>query len=265
VGSAFKLYVLGAMLAEHVEWSRVFYLKEAHGALPGGSLRGWPGGSPLTAHTLAALMISENDNTAADLLIDSIGRRNIEGDLQKLGHSNPGLMRPLLKSSEMSRLKGDTGAALGYLNLPLADKYLFLAKSALKPLNAAALKTSPLGTDKVEWHASPADLCRLMEYVQGKGDKRALEILAITPPPASNPGTEAGGGVNLGPGTGPGRFSYVGYKGGSGPGLLSMTWLLKGGGNVWYCLSASWNGEKADSEETKFAELLQSVLRADWD
>ena len=249
VGSSFKLYVLGAVLEEGPAWTKIFYLKDENKSLPTGRLQNWPDGAPLTIHTLATMMISESDNTAADLLIEAVGRQTLEGRLQKLGHSNPALMRPFLKTSEMFRLKSDTESALKYMNLPLEDQYVYLSALADRPLKAEALKKSPFGIDKIEWLASPADLCRLMEYFYKKDDIQALDIMAM----------------NTGLDLPPGRFFYAGYKGGSEPGVLNMTWLLKNKKNDWYCLSASWNNEKTDLDENKFFELMQSALRADWE
>lgn len=86
VASAFKLLVLAA-LREEVEagrraWDEVVRLEEAWKSLPSGLLQGWPEGSPLTLHTLAALMISLSDNTATDALIALLGR-------ERLGPSPP--------------------------------------------------------------------------------------------------------------------------------------------------------------------------------
>ncbi|MCX5785120.1 MAG: serine hydrolase [Elusimicrobia bacterium] len=249
IGSAFKLYVLGALLEEGTEWEKIIYLKDEQKSLPSGRLQNWPDGAPLTVHTLAAMMISESDNTAADLLIDAVGRKTLEGDLQKLGHSNPALMRPFLKTSEIFRLKSDTESALNYFNPPLGDKYGFLSKLAARPLKAEDVKKSPFHVDKIEWLASPADLCRLMEYIHKKNDKQALDILAI----------------NTGLDIPPGKFLYAGYKGGAEPGVLNMTWLFKSKGNAWYCLSASWNNEKEDLDANKFFELMELALRANWE
>ena len=82
VASAFKLLVLAA-LREEVEagrraWDEVVRLEEAWKSLPSGLLQGWPEGSPLTLHTLAALMISLSDNTATDALIALLGRERLE-------------------------------------------------------------------------------------------------------------------------------------------------------------------------------------------
>ncbi len=245
-GAAFKLYVLGALLERKVPWNRVFTLKEEDRSLPAGLLNSWPDGAPLTAHTLAALMLSAGDNTAADVLISGTGRRNIENALPALGNTSPALLRPFLKTSEMFRLRADSQATLKYLNLPEAEKYGFLAELSALPLPTAALRPSAFGLDKIEWPASPADLCRVMDYLRVKDDRRALELLAMKPGPVPAGDT----------------FLYAGYRGASEPGVLSMTWLLKDKNSRWYCLSASWNNSVEKLEEARFFAIMRSALNA---
>lgn len=245
VASVFKLYVLGAMLEEGVSWKKIIPLKEEDKSLPTGRLQDWPDGSPLTAHTLAAMMVSESDNTAADALISALGRKTIEADLAALGHSSPALLKPFLRTSEMFKLKTDSGASLKYLNLDAAGKYDFLAALPAGLPDAEKLKQSPFGVDSIEWRASPADLCRLLAYVVKEDDRRAFDILAI------NRGLKI-----------PDGFLYAGYKGGSEPGVLAMTWLLKTPKSGWLCLAAAWNNEKEKLEEAKFFEIMQGALNA---
>lgn len=246
VGSAFKLYVLGALLENKVPWTKVFRLKQEDKSLPSGRLQDWPDDSPLTAHTLAAMMISASDNTASDTLIAAVGRRRLEATLPALGHSSPALLRPFLKTAEVFRLKADSGTALKYMNLAAEEKYGFLEDLRAAPLSAAAVKTSPFAIDKIEWPASPADLCRVMKYFADKKDKAALEILAM----------------NTGLQLPEGGFLYAGYKGGSEPGVLAMTWLLKNKKGEWYCLSGAWNDEKNNLENEKFFEIMQGAVNA---
>jgi hypothetical protein len=246
IGSAFKLYLLGTVLEEGYSWKKILILKEGSKSLPSGRLQNWPDGSPLTIHTLATAMISESDNTAADTLADGLGRKTIEGALAALGHSKPELLKPFLKTSDMFRLKSDTEASVKYLNAPLEEKYRLLDGIARKPLSASDLKTGPFGIDKIEWPASPADLCRLMGYFQKKDDKAALAIMAV------NPGLDIP----------KNKFLYAGYKGGSEAGVLNMTWLLKTSGGDWYCLTGSWNNEKENLEEKRFIELMQAAINA---
>jgi len=244
IGSVFKLYVLGALLEERVPWGRVFRLKDEDRSLPSGRLQDWPEGSPLTAHTLATMMISESDNTAADMLISAMGRRRVEVRLPALGHSSPALLTPFLKTSELFRLRADTEAAVKYMNLPAGQKTAFLDKLPAQPLAADKVRRSPFGVARLEWNASPEDVCALMGYF-ARGGAEALDIMGI------NKGLEI-----------PPAFVYAGYKGGSEPGVLSMAWLLRKGESDWYCLAASWNSDKEDLDELKFSGLMRSALNA---
>lgn len=246
VGSAFKLYVLGTILEKKVPWDRLVWLRAADRSLPTGRLRDWPAGTAMTVNTLAAMMISESDNTATDNLISALGRRSVEGSLGALGHSAPERMKPFLRTHEMFRLKSGTESALKYMNLPADDRYAFLRKLSSVPLEAERFAASPFGIDRIEWFASPADLCRVMEFFMSRGDSTALGLMAI------NPGLQAAAN----------GFTYAGYKGGSEPGVLSMTWLLGSRSGEWFCLSAAWNDEKHNLEEKEFFSLMGEALAA---
>jgi beta-lactamase class A len=78
VGSTFKLAVLRA-LRDRIEngglsWDHTVSLKKEWRSLPTGILQDWPSGSSVTLQTLATLMISVSDNTAADALIDILAQ-----------------------------------------------------------------------------------------------------------------------------------------------------------------------------------------------
>lgn len=230
VGPVFKLYVLGAMLKEKTSRNKVFRLR----------------GERKSAQRLAALMLSEGDNAAADALIDGVGRRRVEAALAALGHSAPEKLTPFLKTSELFRLKPDTQRSLEYLNLPLAEKYAFLAALAREPQGQVPAERSPFGLGRLEWLASPSDVCRLLEYLAAAGDPGALGL------PAMNPGLKEA----------TGEFLYAGCKSGSGPGVLSTACLLKDRRGSWSCLAASWNDERHDLEPERYLALLRSALDA---
>ena len=245
VGPVADLYVLAALLKSGTPWRKVFRLPAGAGLPPRGRLSAWPAGSPLTAHTLAALMISEDDRAAADALISGFGRRRLETLLPALGHGEPERLRPFLKTSEALRLNAGTEAALEYLNLPPGRKYAFLDAMAAAPQAAGPAPRSSLGVDKIGWQASPAGLCRLMDYFSAGADERALAMLAL------NPGLPAAAG-----------FAYAGYKGGSGPGVLAAAWLLKDKKGRWTCLAAAWNDAGAEPDAGEFGGALGGALAA---
>lgn len=66
---------------------------------------------------------------------------------------------------------------------------------------------------------------------QTEMDKTARQILAINP----------GSGLTI-PRD---RWQYVGFKGGSEPGVLNMTYLLQSTKGVWYAVSIPWNNPQA--------------------
>jgi len=147
-----------------------------------------------------------------DLLISAVGRRNIESRLAALGHSDPARLTPFLKTSELFRLRSDTGAAVKYLNLPAGEKYAFLA-GLETPLAAEKVKRSPFGVDKLEWPASPSDVCALMQYFAAGGSDAALDILGL------NKGLDI-----------PPAFSYAGLRTALIPGVKETLPGLQGAG-----------------------------------
>jgi hypothetical protein len=245
-GPAFRLYVLGALLENRVPWTKVIRLKDEDKSLPAGRLQSWPDGAPFTAHTLAALMLADDDDTAADALIGAVGRRAVEAALPALGCSAPERLRPFLKTSEVRRLKADSEAALEYMNLPPEEKYGFLDALRARPLPAAPDRAGSFGPDKIGWSVSPADLCRVMGYFAAREDKPALDMLAM----GTDPDLQGG------------KFLYAGRRVGGGPGALSMTWLLKNKRGEWHCLSAAWSSEGRSPDEAEFFGILQGAVDA---
>lgn len=235
VGSAFKLAVLAALLdqieAGERSWDDVVLLTEEAKSLPTGILQNWPAGSPLTLHTAASLMISLSDNTATDLLISIVGRKNVE----KYSLHNA----PLLTTREAFVLKDPANADLlaAYRTADPAGRRELLARLARLPLPPASIfaQGEPLATD-VEWFFSARELCSLMARVQDQ------PIMGI------NPGVAR-----------PADWQNVAYKGGSEPGVLSLVTGLLGRDGKRYCVAAAWNDEAA-LDEVRFLGIYSAIL-----
>ena len=107
IGSAFKLFILAELVrsikAGERRWSDVVPLGAP--SLPSGLLQDWPAGSPITLHSLAALMISRSDNSAADTLLALLGREKVERLLPRLGVRSAERNRPFLATREAFALK----------------------------------------------------------------------------------------------------------------------------------------------------------------
>ncbi|HBN10302.1 MAG TPA: hypothetical protein DD435_17240 [Cyanobacteria bacterium UBA8530] len=252
IGSAFKLYLLGTLTDQIAsgkrKWTDIVPLQEKSISLPSGILQAWPAGSPLTLYTLAGLMISISDNTATDHLLSLLGRQQVEKELKEMGHSAPNLNSPFLSTLEMFKLKGIPGEAEKFLATDEKGRRRFLDKEV------AGLERSRIDFPKkpthiadIEWFASADDLCSAMEALWRKSEKGPAQatrgILAI------NPGLKFD----------ESKWSYVGYKGGSEPGVLNMTYLLHSRKGDWYLLSAGWNDPGAPLDEGRFFGLMQRI------
>ncbi len=251
IGSAFKLVLLAELVrqvkAGERRWSDVVPLGAP--SLPSGFLQDWPKGSPLTLHSLAALMISQSDNSAADTLLALLGRDKVERLLPELGLRSPERNRPFLSTREAFVLKlGDPALLARWTAADEAGRRALLPQLAL--VDASTLDPTrhggrPAGIAAAEWFASPSDLVRTLDWICRSDDRTALGLLAI------NPG--------LGPALAK-DFDYFGFKGGSEPGVLNLSFLLKTRSGRWLAVSATWNDEAAPLDEPRFIALMSRLL-----
>ena len=166
LGSAFKLYVLGALgqaIADHrARWNERLRIRDAWKSLPSGVPQDDPAGTALTLRTFADLMISISDNTAADHLLHDLGRVAVGRQLQRFGNRHAQLDVPFPTTRELFALKGDDfpAAADHYLSLGPAARRLALSDLDRIPLGSVSSWTTPRDIDSIEWFASPSDICR---------------------------------------------------------------------------------------------------------
>ncbi len=258
VASAFKLYVLGALVddvrAGRRAWTDTMNLDARLRSIPTGLLQRWPDGSPVTLHTLAALMIEQSDNTATDHLLSLLGREKVEAMLAVMGHRHPERDVPLLSTGELFRLTyadgGKHAVAYAALDVPKRRAYLtdVLASIPVSRIDSPAVPTPHL-LDGIGWYASASDLCAAMDWL-----RRATE---------SGPAAPARAILAIGSGTSdpPDLFPYQGYKGGRLPGIVSRTYLVRTGDSRWFAVSGVWNRAPADPEEPRFVRMMTRVLQ----
>jgi beta-lactamase class A len=251
LGSAVKLYVLAA-LAEDVKagrrkWTDVVALTQE--SYPSGHLHLWPKGAPVTLHTLASLMISLSDNTATDQLIATLGKERILTVMADSGHGRPGANDPFLTTRELFLIKASPAALIDIWRQGGAVSRAAIATmigQTSRPLGEvnAAFAQGPKAID-IEWFASPADLRRLFVYMRGTADPEAFAILAINP--VATPAITA-------------NWDYIGFKGGSEPGVLNLTWLLTDKEGRDWVLTLGWNNPDAVLDEGKLEALAHRIL-----
>ena len=258
LGSEFKLYVLNYLstkiLNNELKWTDDITIQEKFKSLPGGKLQNEVDGKKISIKDVASLMISISDNTATDHLIGLLGSENILKSIKNL-NSFYSLNDPFMTTMDLFRIRTlNLSEMNSYLKLSVQDKKKYLENLAL---NLDRKKTStllekwesPKDIETAEWFASTQDICHVIEKLnsQSAKDDSIRKILAINVPFLE---------VDDNP-----YFDYLGYKGGSEPGVLTMTFLLKSKNNKWGCLSVAYNNTKNALNEIEVADLTHAILR----
>lgn len=241
LGSAFKLWVLAEaarqVAAGRRRWADVVPLGAP--SLPSGVTQGWPRGTPMTLQSLATLMVSISDNTATDTLVTVLGRDAVDAQARASGGSTP-----VLTTHEAFVLKGDPALAARWrAAATVAAKRALLAGADRRPLDPGLFGAAPLATDSVEWFASGRATAGLLARLKAM-PAPVRDILSVNH--GANPATTA-------------RFAYLGFKGGSEPGVLSLNFLARTRDGRWFAVTAAWHRTDAGVEE---ATLLQLATRA---
>jgi beta-lactamase class A len=250
-GSSFKLYLL-AELARSVStrerrWRDVVSLGPKSFS---GRLMGWPDKAPMTLHSLATAMIAESDNSASDTLHHALDRDDVDAMLARTGHKDAARTLPLLTTAEAFALKMPANADLRAryaAATPDARRALLRANAdrlTADRIDVGSVAEIPTAIDSIEWFASPRDMAGLLDWLRLNGGD-ALPILAVNPgiPPADAK-----------------RWRYLGYKGGSEPGVMAMNFLAQRQDGQWLTLTASWNNPGTRVDEAKFVALMTRAL-----
>jgi len=201
VGSAFKIGVL-SVLAEDVaagrrDWADVVRLAPGHRSLPTGRMQDFPEGAPVTLHSAALAMIAESDNTATDLLVDTLGAARVAA---RLGIAP----EDFLTTRAFFGLKADAALREAWLAAPAAERPALAARAAER-LPPPAQVGGPF-VPGVEWTLPLDRLCALGAPLA------ALPLMQVNPGPVTPD---------------PALWQRIAYKGGSEPGVLNVTALMR--------------------------------------
>ncbi len=245
LGSAFKLWVLAEaarqVAAGKHRWDEVVPVGTP--SLPSGMLQGWPRGTPVTLQTLATLMIAISDNTATDTLIGVLGRNQVDAMATRFGGSGP-----VLTTREAFAIKSDPVRIAAWTKADAAGRRALLTAQAdaiaTQRIDPMMFSSGPIANDSVEWFASPRDMARLLAHLRDAGPV-VRGIMGINP--GIDPATAA-------------RFRYVGYKGGSEPGVLALNLLAQAQDGRWYAVVGDWNRPDAAVDDAAFVALVSRAL-----
>lgn len=75
-----------------------------------------------------------------------------------------------------------------------------------------------MAINSIEWFASPTDIALLMNHLRRIDSKTALDIMAV------DKGVERASAA---------KWQYFGYKGGSEPGMIAMSFLSQSKASDW--------------------------------
>lgn len=231
-GSSFKLAILAELQAQILagkwRWNSMITLQDADKSLPSGTLQNEPSGGQYTLQKLAEAMVSVSDNTAADLLLRTVGRSGVEARLAEA---------PMLSTRELFALKNPANFALltDYRAAATVQaRRAVILRAAAAPLPTSGALTLALDA---EWHVSARRLCAMMNSVA------ALPLTRLNPGVAD-----------------PADFFRVSYKGGSDRGVLNLTTQVVNRKGETSCVSVSWNDAR-DVSFAQFAPLVQATLQ----
>jgi len=257
IGSTFKLWVLAA-LAEEVREGRLRFedslaVREEWKSLPSGTMQNDPAGTEYPLSHYATWMISISDNTATDHLVHAVGRERVERVMAR-GCASADRNTPMLTTRDMFALKlsSDAGLTDRYLAADVDGRRAMLAGEVAKAspnLAMASFWTAPRMIDTLEWFASTEELCRTIAELAKIGSAEpGMEPVMVAL--STNPG------IPLDRETWPG----FGYKGGSEPGVLNMTyWLLRKDGER-FALSITANDPAKDVDLNAMISIVERAI-----
>jgi beta-lactamase class A len=215
-------------------------------SLPSGAMRDEPEGKAFSVRHFAEQAISVSDNTATDHLLAFVGRGAVESAVRASGHADPMRLVPFLSTRELFALKllASPDERSAYIAADRTHKRRLLdgydRRDPAEIMAHAESFTKPVSIESIEWHASPEDLCKLMVQLHVRAQAPATapvrDILSINP---GLPDEKK-------------QYSYIGYKGGSEPGVLNLTWLLqRAGDQKWLFLTVGFNDKNNPIDESK--------------
>lgn len=269
IGATFKLYILGA-LAQAVADGRASWDDEieilddlkslpAGGAGGGGQLHLQPQGLLFPARHFARLMMMHSDNSAADHLIDFLGREAVEAYMRRV-HSQPAYNTPFLTTMEFFRIKlGPDRATLApqYIAADVPTRRAMLREGgavarSTPSLAAASLWRTPFFIEPAPlpaaggagWFASSEDLAAVWTDLHRLEQQEGMETLSQI--------MRANRGLILDRAV----WHSIAYKGGSEPGVVSMSWLLERADDRWFILTLTWNDPNRPIELRRATDLV---------
>ena len=252
LGSTFKLWVLGA-LAEYIDstdatWDDQLAVRAELKSLASGGMQNEPDGAQFTVAHFADQMISISDNTATDHLLNFVGRERVEDYMARFVH-DADRNRPFLSTREMFSLKLGADAKLlaEYAAADTDRRRTLLADLPDPSKIIASAWLYPVEVERIEWFATPRELAATFAD---------LHRLEPDHPQLANA-------LRLNPGIPFDRdiWPEIAYKGGSEPGVLNMSWMVRRRDDRWFIVSVGWTDPAAPVDINELIMLATRVFQ----
>jgi hypothetical protein len=104
----------------------------------------------------------------------------------------------------------------------------------------------PTDVSTLEWFGSTDDTCDAMLWLGNQNSPDLKQVLSKSVPLVDTSANS--------------HWAFVGYKGGSEPGVISMTFLLESKKGNRACLSMSWNDTAKPVSQYLFMDVVQKTL-----
>jgi Beta-lactamase enzyme family len=233
VSSSMKLGVLKTLLdqvaAGKLKLQNNALVRPDLKALPSGSLQQLPDYAPVTLHTLASLMMRDSDNTAADVLVDTVGKDAVA---ESLG------LPWLMTFHQWFMLKADQAKYAEFSGLDATGRKAFLARMIpAVPLNYS----DSVGgvTPEAGWHVSNRKLCALaVELKDSPFAQLESTFLQYD------------------------EWRAVASKAGGDQTSRNDTLVLTRLDSETFCVSVTWNPDEAISNDSRYVFLVMSLIEA---
>ncbi|MBK7538167.1 MAG: serine hydrolase [Myxococcales bacterium] len=257
IASTSKLWVLLALdeklrKDKTLTWDKKLPIRDESKSLPSGIMQDVAAGTEYTLREYATQMISISDNTATDHLIEFIGDAGLARALSLAKHGAPAMHLPYLRTRDLFGLKISATAEelAAYRKATVAAKRKLLAELRQRPIDLAAAVaawTAPRALD-LEWFASGPEVCRTLAALAARGElDPQSELLAAL---------GKGQGVDLDRS----QWRYVGFKGGSEPGVIYLAYLLQRTDGAWFVAIVGVNDATRNLDEGEIISAATGVL-----
>lgn len=152
--------VLRAVESGTLYWDAELVLDEQSRSLPAGRLATAATGSTLTIADAVRAVLTESDNTAADLLVAAVGHQAVEAAYAELAQTGP--PAPFWTTREVFSLGWGPAAVPGNVLETIPDLEALRAAVAAGPLKTSVLDVvTPRWQDGLDWFLTPAQTCEL--------------------------------------------------------------------------------------------------------